>query len=63
MLFPKNVFAQSWYYQMDRYHERQTVKGFGQLINDEFYKGKEDLFPSNRFYGYHAAVDLEAFPS
>lgn len=47
---------------MDSYVERQMIKGFGQLINDEFYKGKEKLFPFNRFYGYHAGVDLEAFP-
>jgi hypothetical protein len=45
---------------MDNYLERQSVKGFGQLVNDQFYKGKEALFPFNRFYGLHAAVDFEA---
>ena len=45
---------------MDSYFKRQGLKGFGQLINDQFYKGKEALFPFNRFYGYHAAFDLEA---
>ncbi len=56
------VFAQRWYYPMNHYFERQTLKGFGQLIDDEFYKGKEILFPFNRFYGYHAGVDLEYLP-
>lgn len=59
--FSKNAFASTWYFPMDRYGQRQTVKGFGEFINDDFYKGKEDLFPFNRFYGYHAGVDLETF--
>jgi len=59
LLLPTKVHAQEWHYPMDRYFERQTLKGFGQLIDDDFYKGKESLFPFNRFYGYHAAVDLE----
>lgn len=46
---------------MDQYKDRQRVKAFGQLINDDFYRGKEDLFPFNRFFGYHAGMDLEAF--
>ena len=58
-----SVFAQSWYYPMDRYKERITVKDFGTFIDDNFYKGKEALFPYNRFYGYHAAIDLEVFNS
>lgn len=45
---------------MDRYQDRLWIKDFGTFINDNFYKGKEELFPFNRFYGYHAAVDLEA---
>lgn len=57
-----STFAQSWYYPMDSYFERQRLKGFGQFINDDFYKGKEHRFPFNRFYGYHAAVDLEYLP-
>ena len=57
---PKNIYAK-WYYPMDKYYERQTVKGFGDYIDDNFYKGKEKLFPYNRFYGYHAAIDLEVF--
>jgi murein DD-endopeptidase MepM/ murein hydrolase activator NlpD len=61
LFFPKNSEA-TWYYPMDKYDERQTVKGFGDFIDDSFYKGKEALFPYNRFYGYHAAVDLEVFP-
>lgn len=56
---PKSVFADTWYFPMDNYYGRQTVKGFGQYIDDNFYKAKEALFPYNRFYGYHAAVDLE----
>lgn len=59
-VFPHITFAQDWYYPMDKYTERQTVKVFGQFINDDFYKEKEELFPFNRFYGYHAGVDLEA---
>jgi hypothetical protein len=62
LLFPKNIYA-AWYYPMENYDQRQTVKGFGQYIDDNFYKGKEALFPYNRFYGYHAAVDLEIFPN
>ena len=60
-VIPPKAFASAWYYPMDKYDARQTVKGFGQLIDDNFYKGKENLFPFNRFYGYHAAVDLEIF--
>jgi murein DD-endopeptidase MepM/ murein hydrolase activator NlpD len=61
LFFTKNSFA-TWYYPMDKYYERQTVKGFGEYIDNSFYKGKEVLFPYNRFYGYHTAVDLEVFP-
>lgn len=57
-----SIFAQSWYYPMNRYFQRQHLKGFGQFIDDDFYKGKEHRFPYNRFYGYHAAADLEYFP-
>lgn len=59
--FPENIYA-AWYYPMDKYDERRIVKGFGDYIDDNFYKGKEALFPYIRFYGYHAAVDLEVFP-
>lgn len=62
LFFPKNAYA-NWYYPMDKYSERQTVKGFGKFIDNNFYKGKEALFPYNRFYGYHAAVELEVFPN
>ncbi len=57
----KSSYAVSFFYPMDKYNERQSVKGFGQFIDDQFYKGKENLFPYNRFYGYHAGVDLETF--
>ncbi len=60
LLLPINIYA-AWYYPMDHYDQRQTVKRFGQHIDDNFYTGKEALFPYNRFYGYHAAVDLEIF--
>ncbi len=53
------VSAQDWYYPMDKYKERITVKNFGTFIDSNFYKGKEKLFPHNKFYGYHAAVDLD----
>lgn len=52
-----------WFLPMSLYDERQTIKNFGQLINRDFYKGKEKLFPFNRFYGYHAGVDLEVLDS
>jgi len=57
-------FAQksNWYFPMTRYQERIRVKDFGQYIDDSFYIGKENLFPFNKFYGYHAGVDLEVFP-
>lgn len=58
--YPKIIYAQ-WYYPTDKYYKRQTVKGFAEFIDDNFYLGKEKLFPYNRFYGYHAAVDLEVF--
>lgn len=60
-IFPHKAFAQEWHYPMDQYRKRLQVKDFGTLINDEFYKGKEKLFPFNRFYGYHAGIDLETF--
>lgn len=56
---PVSGFARAWYYPMDAYEARASLKGFGQLIDDAFYEGKEELFPFNRFYGYHAGVDLE----
>jgi len=59
VVFAPLSYASDWYYTMDNYQKRATVKLFAQLINEEFYKGKEKLFPFNRFYGYHAAVDLE----
>lgn len=53
------TYASDWFYPMEDYHKRITLKGFGDQIDDKFYKGKEHLFPFNRFYGYHSAVDLE----
>ncbi len=58
---PSKTYAADWYYPMSQYQTRIKVKDFGTFINDAFYKGKESLFPYNRFYGYHAAVDLEVF--
>jgi murein DD-endopeptidase MepM/ murein hydrolase activator NlpD len=58
-LLPGGILAQAYYYPMDRYFERQGVKGFGQQIDNNFYQGKESLFPFNRFYGYHTGIDLE----
>jgi murein DD-endopeptidase MepM/ murein hydrolase activator NlpD len=60
-LSPKSVSA-TWFLPMDDYYKRQTVKGFGENIDENFYKGKESLFPYNRFYGFHTAIDLEVFP-
>ncbi len=64
ILFPvRTAFADTWYFPMDKYFDRQSVKGFGQFIDDNFYKGKESLFPFNRFYGYHTGVDLDTSSS
>ncbi len=62
LITPHVVNAQEWYYPMTQYDKRLTVKDFGLLVNDQFYQGKEQLFPFNRFYGYHAGVDLETLP-
>ncbi len=51
-----------WYFPMADYAKRITVKSFGTLVDEAFYKGKEALFPFNRFSGYHAGVDLEVLP-
>jgi|GEM_PF-4763904 len=61
LLFYGKVLAVSWYFPMDNYFERQSVKGFGEYIDDNYYIGKEKLFPYNKFYGYHSGVDLEIF--
>lgn len=58
-IFTRNVWAQNWYFPMVPYKERIQVKDFGTFVDDKFYQGKEGLFPYNRFYGYHAGVDLE----
>jgi murein DD-endopeptidase MepM/ murein hydrolase activator NlpD len=62
---PQPAYAQNgeWYYPMTDYQKRIIVKDFGTLINSEFYQGKETLFPGMKLYGYHAAVDLDAFDS
>ncbi len=62
LLFSPAHMQATWYFPMKRYYERQSLKGFGDFIDDNFYKGKEKLFPYNRFYGYHSAIDLEVFP-
>ncbi len=61
-ILPSPAIAISWHFPMNSYYERQYLKDFTQLIDDKFYVDKEDLFPFNRFYGYHAGVDLEIFP-
>jgi murein DD-endopeptidase MepM/ murein hydrolase activator NlpD len=58
---PQKSLALTWAYPLDRTLERASYKTFGQLIDKQFYVGKESLFP-NRFYGYHAGSDLEIFP-
>lgn len=57
--FETSVSADEWYYPMSDYKKRLSLKDFAVLIDNDFYKGKEHLFPYNRFYGYHAGVDLE----
>lgn len=59
-LFAKKAFAASWYYPMTNVGNRASLKEFGMLVNDDFYQGKETLFPT-KFYGYHAGQDLETF--
>lgn len=53
----------AWYYPMTDYEHRHSLKNFGDVITDAFYKGKEKLFPFNRFYGIHSGTDLETLPS
>ena len=53
--------APSWAYPLENYWQRQTLKPFAKLVDPDFYIDRERLFP-NRFYGYHAGVDLEVLP-
>lgn len=48
------------YFPVEDYNERLTVKKFGQNIDANFYRGKEAFFPT-KFFGLHAADDLEIF--
>lgn len=59
---PSLVKAESWYYPISRPEERVTVNPYGVLHNQNYYVGKESLFPFNRFSGYHAGVDFEVLP-
>ncbi len=61
-IVPQPVIAQQspWYYPIAHYLDRQSYKGFGQLIDANFYIGKEQLFPT-KYTGYHAGRDLEIF--
>ncbi|MDP3888884.1 MAG: M23 family metallopeptidase [bacterium] len=63
LLLPPSALASAWVYPMDKFAERITIKSFGQLIDNNFYLGKEDLFPNKRYFGYHTGVDLEVFPN
>jgi murein DD-endopeptidase MepM/ murein hydrolase activator NlpD len=62
LLFPHPVFAVDWTYPISDYFARQTQKGFAQYIDNQWYLGKEALFP-NQFTGYHTGIDLEIFPA
>lgn len=48
---------------IDRYFERQNVKGFGLLVDAPFHERNRAIFPNNglpnQFTGYHAGVDVE----
>jgi murein DD-endopeptidase MepM/ murein hydrolase activator NlpD len=48
---------------IEGYFERQSVKGFGTLVDPAFHERHRDLFPNNQFAnqftGYHAGVDVE----
>lgn len=57
----KDVFALSWSYPLYNTLQRENYKTFGQYINSEFYKNKDNLFPA-KYYGYHAGTDFEISP-
>jgi murein DD-endopeptidase MepM/ murein hydrolase activator NlpD len=50
-----------WYFPIENYREQLTEKKFGQNIDANFYRGRENLFPT-KFLGLHAGDDLEIFP-
>ncbi len=50
-----------WYFPLDDYYARPSLKYFSQYIDRNYYIGKENQFP-NQFTGYHAGTDLEILP-
>lgn len=48
---------------VEEYLARQTLKGYGAVVDDAYHARHRDLFPNNRFRnqftGIHAAVDVE----
>lgn len=52
----------SWFYPMTKYGTRGYLKKFGQFIDEKFYVGRENLFPT-QYFGYHSGVDLEVTPA
>lgn len=65
LLAPAPAVAQAVVLPVDGYYERQTVKGFGVLVDDAYHAARRELFPNNgyqnQFTGYHAAVDVEFY--
>ncbi len=49
----------NWFYPMKNYSSRIKYKGFGTYVDENFYEKAPKIFPTH-FYGFHAAVDLEA---
>lgn len=48
---------------VEEYLARQTLKGYGAVVDDAYHERHRDLFPNNgfqnQFTGIHAAVDVE----
>lgn len=65
LLWPSGAAAQSVVLPVDGYYERQTVKGYGVLVDDAYHAARRELFPNNgfqnQFTGYHAAADVEFY--
>lgn len=60
---PDRVLASTtWAYPISNFAARPSYKSFGEYFDKKSYLGREDIFP-NQFTGYHAAIDLEIFPT
>lgn len=52
----------TWFYPLTKYATRGYLKKFGAFIDEKFYAGREELFPT-QYFGYHSGVDLEITPA